>query len=154
MPYDAVPRQAMSNEDLPRIEQVVRVESPLDLAMQFEAYWAELGLQPPRFQRPDPVLPRDRPAQREPELHHSTERFQCARLSGRIVTVEDDGGMHVPVTHMPWATNQHLILGADLRDPPQQRDKLRTRYGDVVDKRRTERFERRVDQPTRLEEHP
>src|SRR5258708_29975218 len=111
------------------VQQVLRVEGPLDPVVQVVARWAELVLELAALQPADAVLAADRAAEAQRELEQLVARVVGALLFVEIVGREEERGVDVAVARMPKRQRGDIVPLAD-------RERLARNVAELVERHR------------------
>src|SRR5690606_5405469 len=109
----------LRGEHLPRIEEARGVERGPHPGHRLELHLAVDEPHVPSFVDADSVLTRDRAPRPHAECHDLLRRLLDALELVRIVAVEDDVRVEVPVTRMEDVRDLEAMTAADLRNPRQ-----------------------------------
>src|SRR5262249_6556825 len=103
-----------------RVQNAQRVERLLDALVEVHHLGTEVAAQPWSLQATDAVLPGDRSAQADGEVHDLAEREMGPLGHGRVGGVEHDERMRVAVAGMRDHRDHQVALGGDPRDSDDQ----------------------------------
>src|SRR3954469_10854692 len=101
-------------EDLARVEDAEGIEGGLDGAVDVHRDRSRLAREPLPLEDADAVLPGDRAAEREPDVHDLAEGHAGVLGRGGIRRIEDDDRMHVAVAGVTDDADDEAVGGRDL----------------------------------------
>src|SRR5450432_232820 len=123
-----------SREDLPRVEQLLRIPQALEALLPVDDLGRLLPRHVARLRDADAVLARERAAQIERRAEHAAERALDARRHGRVavVLVGEDVDVQVAVARVPEGGRHEPLPGGDAVDLLEHGGDGARRYDDVL----------------------
>lgn len=138
----------VEGEDLARVEDPVRVEGFLEVAVNAQRYLAELAFEQLSLQQADTMFTSDRAPEVEADPHDLVEGMLSADHLVGIVPVEHHRGVEVAVAGMSHHSDDEPTVSGERFDPLNQLRESGAWHAYIVDHRGAEALHRGEHSPS------